>query len=212
MKFSLFATALISTIFMTSNVQALSLADSELEPRDICTAEIDIALDADKDIGKAVEKLQRAMAARSMTSAAPMSALLGGGYGCCNSAPTLVVPTGCGSCGTCNTCNTCNKCNSCCKEACEEAKKPLGQKVREFYCIQQKLCKGSCDWCKAKTECEKEEKELEEREKKCGAITAKEECTKDTDCSFEGEKCKAKTQKELDKEAEDKAKAAKETK
>ena len=208
MRFSLFTTALIGAISIYEGVQALNLADSEVEPLDVCTAEIDIALEADKDINRAVEKLQRAMAARSaLFNADPMyGSALFGGCGCCNAPPpqTLVLSKGCGSC---NDGYSCGSCNSCCKKDCEELKKPLGQRVREFYCIQQKMCKGDKDWCKAKEECEAEEKALSTREEKCKAITAKEECTKDDECKFESDKCSAKSQKELDKDKEEAAKA-----
>ena len=65
-------------------------------------------------------------------------------------------------------------------------------------------------YCKAHEECEKEEKELVERTTKCKALDTKETCelpANAEECSFEKEKCVAKSQKEMDK-VEEAAKTA----
>lgn len=54
MRFNLFTTALLAAVFMSETVQSINIADDN-DNADVCMAEIEIAIEADKDVDKLVD-------------------------------------------------------------------------------------------------------------------------------------------------------------
>ena len=153
MRFSLFSVALVSTACIINNVQTISLgvkSVSNIESSDIASEQA---------------QLENDYCANDMHMAALLGGCGGGcggchgNYGCHGGCNTGCYGNGCGNgCGYgCHGTNNCmfpgalpnafcvpGNCMPGCgnPDPCKELNKPLAQRIREHYCIRQKMCKG----------------------------------------------------------------------